>query len=311
MNNTLSVIIPVYNCERTIIRLLDSILAGSIIPNEIILVNDGSTDKSNELIMNYSQKYSFFISLSQDHKGVSAARNLGLSKASGNWISFLDADDYIEPDMFRLMLNSVNEASYEVDGCICGYYTDKGNRITPYTMSHKTMLSSKDLMEAMFTDDSVRGFLFTRLFRKNLLNNISFAQDISHCEDLLFQTLLFASYEVKFSVVHEPLYHYVQKEDSSVANKLFENDTFIYRPAYERILKINQKEYVMNSYNSILNYSMYILLKDYKVQKSSYLLKQIRFIQHEMKCQSNTSHSKSKRRFAYEHAPILYSHFLK
>ncbi len=311
MNKTLSVIIPIYNSIKTLSRLLDSILSGSVIPDEILLVNDGSTDTSKELIMNYAQKYSFVTALSQDHKGVSAARNLGLSVATGNWISFLDADDYIEPNMYSLMLQSIVEAPYEADGCICGYYTDRDDKITSYPISEANTFSSKELLKAMFTDDTVRGFTCTRLFRRNLLNNFTFDENISHCEDLLFQTQLFSSNEVKFSVVHEPLYHYVQPPDLSAASKLIKDGMFIYRPAYEKILLIDQSKYVLDSYNSILDYSMYSLLKSYQLQKNPDTLKAIRLIQHEMRSENNIASPKSKRRLAYEHAPVLFSYFLK
>lgn len=311
MDNKISVIIPFYNSIDTISIMLDSILNGSILPSEIILVDDGSTDNSKVLVNEYVTKYPFIRVLSQEHKGVSAARNLGLSKATGTWISFLDSDDYIEPDMFSLMLQAINSSTSTVDGCICGYYTHKDGIITPYAYSGKTTLSSSDILKSMFLDDSIRGFLFIRLFRRNLIRDLHFDTDVFASEDLLFQSNLFTSNETNFAVVSKPLYHYVQQE-KSVTNtcSLFIDNEFIYKSVYNQIYQTLKKDYVLESYNNTLEYYMYTLLKHYKTQKDATIRKQIVLLQKELKNTKKISR-KSKRRIAFELAPFIYRHFMK
>ncbi len=315
MNTQISVIIPFYNCEDTLPGLLDSILCGKIIPFEIFLIDDGSEDSSYSIAHEYAARHSNIKVLSQNHAGASSARNLGLSAASGQWISFLDADDYIEPDMYSTMLDCLQssyEKSGEIDGCICGYYTHKDGVNTPYTPHCSDNLSSKELLKSMFTDEAVKGFLFTRLFKSDLLKDISFNKEISICEDLLFQTQLFSSKNVRFTTVPKPLYHYVQSQGSATSPKsFFTNNTFIYKPAYTIISRYLSEDYVPDSYNAILDYSMYTLLKGYQQNKDDETLSQIRLMQNEMRHSGTFAMHRSQRRLLYELAPILYSHILK
>jgi glycosyltransferase involved in cell wall biosynthesis len=314
MNRTISAIIPFYNCLGTLPGMLDSILTGSVLPYQLILIDDGSTDGSLAVAQNYAEKYPFFSVYSQEHSGVSAARNLGISKATGFWISFLDADDYIEPDMYEKMLSAIDDAwrsgSADISGCLCGYFTHKEGVTTPYTRKNSSSLTSGEMLEAMFTDNSVRGFLFTRLFRADMLNDMSFDTNIKICEDLLFQTKLFSAKEMQFACIDLPLYHYVENKSSASATRIyFENSNFIYKPAYDQIFLLINKYYISDSYNSILEYSMYTLLKSYRTDNSPATLAQIRLLQKEMRGVKTPFFKKSKRRIAYEIAPVVFSRF--
>jgi glycosyltransferase involved in cell wall biosynthesis len=310
MNKTITTIIPFYNCKDALPRMLESILAGTMLPYEIILVDDGSSDGSTDVAYNYAQKYAFIKALSQSHAGVSAARNLGIKNANGYWISFLDADDHIEPDMYEKMIGAIYDASSKddngsIDGCLCGYFTHKDSVVTPYSYNSSEILSSEDLLKLMFTDDTVRGFLFTRLFKTDLLKELSFDTDIRICEDLLFQTRLFSSKDVRFACLPLPMYHYIQDQASATVTKsFFENETFIYKPAYDCISRCVSSNYVLNSYNSILDYSMYTLLNQYKAGKSYETMAQIKLLQKEMRQTKTPFAQKSKRRIVYEHAPV-------
>ena len=305
MKNTITVIIPFFNSEKTLSAMLDSILSGSTIPSEILLIDDGSTDSSPQLADKYASKYSFIKYIHQEHSGVSAARNLGISIASGDFISFMDADDYIEPDMFRLMSDSITDASYS--GCICGYFTHKDGVITPYSDKNKTSMTSKEILEAMFTDDNVRGFLFTRLFRADIVKRHSFSSEISMCEDLLFQTQLFSGSDLKFAYVNKPLYHYIQNSSSATSSlNYFKDDVFKYKPAFDKISSILNESYINKSYNSILEFSMYSLLAEYKASGHDPALKeQIRRLQKELR--STPCKKSSWHRIIYQCAPFLYS----
>ena len=308
MNTTITTIIPFYNCGNLLSKMLDSILAGSMLPYEILLIDDGSTDSSPEIAKSYSDKCSFVKYIKQPHSGVSAARNLGIKNATGEWISFFDADDYIENSMYEQMINAITDDSFA--GCVCGYYTLKDNVSTAYQAGFPRTIDSKTLLKAMFTDDNVRGFLFTRLFKTSLIKDLTFNTDISMCEDLLFQTtLLSKNPNLKFAYVNSPLYFYVQNSSSATSSPVFFKDgVFKYEPAFSLIRGLVDEPYINDSYNSILEYSMYCLLKDYK-EHGKQAVPQIRMMQKELK-KSNPSKI-SKRRTAYTHAPLLYSLFMK
>lgn len=116
---SVSVIVPVYNSEKFLSRCLDSIVAqkGSF---EIIAVNDGSTDKSRQILEAYAQKYKNIIVVNQENKGVSAARNQGMAKADGKYITFVDSDDWLEPDALARAVSILRQDSPDI--LLVGFY---------------------------------------------------------------------------------------------------------------------------------------------------------------------------------------------
>lgn len=116
---SVSVIVPVYNSEKFLSRCLDSIVAqkGSF---EIIAVNDGSTDKSGQILEAYAQKYKNIIVVNQENKGVSAARNQGMAKADGKYITFVDSDDWLEPDALARAVSILRQDSPDI--LLVGFY---------------------------------------------------------------------------------------------------------------------------------------------------------------------------------------------
>ncbi|SDB46654.1 Glycosyl transferase family 2 [Pseudobutyrivibrio sp. YE44] len=308
MNKTITTIIPFFNSGNDLSRMIDSILKGTVLPSELLLIDDGSSDESVTLAKDYANRHSFIKYVKQNHAGVSAARNLGIELATGEWISFLDADDYVEPNTYELMLNAIADESF--DGCVCGYFTEVDQLSTAYIGEYPDSLTSEMLLKAMFTDDNVRGFLFTKLFKASIVKNAAFDGTISMCEDLLFQTTLLKNNpNLKFAYVSQPLYHYVQNS-SSATNKLnlFNGSEFKYKPAFDQIRKMLPEQYVEDSYNSILEYSMYRLLKAYQSGDSA-LIPQIRLLQKELKAVKPSN--SGKRRLAYMYAPIIYSKLMK
>ncbi len=308
MSRKITTIIPFFNNESTLPIMLDSILNGILVPDEIILIDDGSTDSSANIAKDYQRKNSFIRYYYQNHAGVSAARNLGISNATGDWISFLDADDFIEKNMYKAMIDSLDD-NPECMGCIAGYYTEKNGISTPYVYTESSIIKSQDLLEKMFSNDNIRGFLFTRLFHINLFKNISFDSEIKLCEDLLFQTQLFLSNsDVQFAVCQEPVYHYVQNTSSATNSKnLFKNGVFIYQPAFAKIHTLLNYNYVTETYKQIIEFNMYNALVLYKNgQKSA--LAQINLLKKELRklpCGRISIHG-----LLYRTWPLLYIYFI-
>src|SRR5699024_4953921 len=116
-----SVIIPVYNAEKTLKRCLDSLLGQKRQDVEIILINDGSSDRSGEILDEYRRKYGSIVSLEQENSGVSAARNRGLNAAMGSYILFVDSDDYVSEDYF----NVIDEAGEKEDSDLIVFANEK------------------------------------------------------------------------------------------------------------------------------------------------------------------------------------------
>lgn len=113
----ISVIIPVYNVEKYLHRCLDSVIEQTYKNLEVILIDDGSTDHSGEICDDYAAKDVRIHVIHQENQGVSAARNKGLDTAKGEYIAFVDSDDYILPEMYAKMLECIIENN--VDFCVC------------------------------------------------------------------------------------------------------------------------------------------------------------------------------------------------
>ena len=127
MSNTkISVIVPVYNAKNYIEKTLNSILSQSIDSLEIIVINDGSTDGSKDILDYYDKTYSNIKVIHQENKGVSISRNLGILLATGEYIGFVDSDDLLDEKMYESMYKKA--ISYDADICICGFIEEDLNK---------------------------------------------------------------------------------------------------------------------------------------------------------------------------------------
>ena len=174
MNEPLiSIIIPVYNVEKYIRKCLDSVLNQTYKNIEIIIINDGSTDNTYSICIEYKKSDSRIKLFTQENSGQGVARNLGLQHAQGTYIGFVDGDDYIDPDMYEIMINQAEKLSAEL--VICGLYYN--NNITIKKSKMPSSIQVWDNHQAMlsYLSDSV---IFTgpvnKLYRKSLFTEIEF-----------------------------------------------------------------------------------------------------------------------------------------
>lgn len=217
-----SVIIPVYNAAQTLYRCMDSVLGQTYANIEVIAVNDGSTDDSDLICREFADKDSRFIYLKKENGGVSSARNMALDCAKGDWVTFVDADDWIESTMVEEMVRQANQVpDCEISICCFSYdYTDGTLRKaiqTPAVVT-KSQLTSFPLCpvakEAATYFDNIQlggnlGAACAQLVRTDLIKriNLRFPLELRAAEDRFFH--LTAQLEAKnFVVFDRPLYHY-------------------------------------------------------------------------------------------------------
>ena len=148
MNKKVSVIVPVYNLESYIERCLDSLLMQDYDDLEIILVNDGSTDKSLEIIEKYAQQSESIIVINQKNSGVSSARNAGIEKATGFFIAFVDGDDYIDSNYYELLLKKITSDNY--DFVQMGFICEHGNGKREVAIQEAESYDIRGKQEAVF-----------------------------------------------------------------------------------------------------------------------------------------------------------------
>lgn len=214
-----SIIIPVYNSIDRLALCLDSVAAQSYQKTEVIIVDDCSTDGSLELCREYEKKYENFHVYTKENEGVSAARNYGMQKASGQYLQFADSDDELSPDMCGRLVARMEEDGSDL--VICGYYNEKEQRDN--TFPDDLFESRKAFMEA-FPSLFTGMFLhvpWNKLYRRERVG-ACFPADLNKGEDLLFNLQVFSQAE-RISVMDQPLYRYHNVESQSLSFRFRED----------------------------------------------------------------------------------------
>lgn len=214
ISELISIIIPVYNTERYLEKCIESILSQSYKNLEIILINDGSTDTSAlicDLLCNRDNRIKV---IHKTNGGVSSARNEGLKYASGDYIGFVDSDDWINKDYFETLYNAITR--YDADISICGYVSemDNGSVAKSTAVSEAIVFNNEEAIKAMFDGTIFMGHMCNKLYKKQTVKNIKFEKDIHMYEDLLFnvQTIIKSN---KIVFIPSFGYHYVRHEESA------------------------------------------------------------------------------------------------
>ena len=172
----ISVIVPIYNSEYTLIRCIDSILAQTFSDFELLLINDGSSDNSGVICDEYKSKDQRVRVFHQHNKGVSSARNVGIENAKGKWITFCDADDYVFPNWLEIYVENCRESDLVVQG----YVTDESK--TPVGVNYTG--NAQGAFGAL-AQNSMLGFVWVKLFRRDIIcqNGFHFREDSIFRED--------------------------------------------------------------------------------------------------------------------------------
>ena len=211
----ISVIIPVYNVELYLDKCLTSVMAQSYRNLQIILVDDGSTDRSGQICDKYEGIDSRIIVIHQENRGVSSARNVALELAAGTYIVFVDSDDFLPEHSIEMRIKNIGFADMLV-GNICNISVG-GHLQKKEMLLDDRNISSNELLWYLFNENicGYQGFLFDKLFRLSIINKnqIRFDEHIKMNEDRIFiMKYLLCSGKVQF--VSDNLYYYRQREDS-------------------------------------------------------------------------------------------------
>lgn len=214
VHNKISVIIPVYNVEKYLERCLDSVIANSYENLEIICINDGSTDNSYKILQEYAEKDARICLISKKNGGVSSARNAGLKVSTGEYITFVDSDDWVHKEYFMYLFQVITTA--EADIAVCGH---RGT--TSYVedeIIEKRQLQYRSLgIEEFFHSNSIKRVPWGKIYKKTLIKDMQFTENVSLAEDLLFNIEVVCSNPaIKIAVFDEKLYYYYERQESAV-----------------------------------------------------------------------------------------------
>lgn len=212
----ISVIIPVYNIEQYLENTLNSLLAQTYKNLDIILINDGSSDNSVEICEKYAKKYDFINVIHKTNGGVSSARNCGLDIAKGEWIFFLDGDDILLNNAFSVLMQVAQESNCDI---VEGNYIRilKGKPIySPLLKEYYYEENSCSCINNTLLYN--RCLVYPRLFKKKIIGNIRFKENIVIGEDILFIIELLLNKDVRIAHCKDIVYHYIQRSGSAMHN---------------------------------------------------------------------------------------------
>lgn len=264
----ISVIVAVYNIEQYIGRCIESIMNQSYSELQIILVDDGSTDESGRICDNYAIKDSRIRVIHQENQGLSEARNKGIQYAEGEWLSFIDGDDFVQPQFLEFLYEAAVNSVCEI--AVCDYQKVQEKECVQYCYTKKynyMELSSYQMLQNWHgRRTKIETVVWNKLYHVSLFQSgIRYPRGKLH-EDVYTTHLLVAKAN-KIVIVNAKLYMYLQRGDSIVGTQVTENRIYQSIEAQEERIRFFTKQQYPKAYRNlkkgIIKHSIYFYLKTY------------------------------------------------
>lgn len=210
--NLISIVVPAYNSSEWIARCIDSLIGQKYKDIEIILVNDGSTDETLDIMRKYEKKHNNIKIIDIPHSGQSRARNIGIQNSNGEYLCFVDSDDYID-EYYCLELRKAIE---NVDMAICGVKTYLYEEFFEEVKAQRAeILTNVELIRKILKLDDFTHIVANKMFRRKILES----NNLKYCEDRLYEDMVFA-YESALccssvAIIDQSLYSYMTRKDST------------------------------------------------------------------------------------------------
>ncbi|HJD46111.1 MAG TPA: glycosyltransferase family 2 protein [Candidatus Mediterraneibacter norfolkensis] len=237
----ISVIIPVYNVEKYLRRCIESVIGQTYQNLEILLVDDGSSDGSPQICDEYAEKDSRITVLHISNSGPSAARNKALEICTGDYVGFVDSDDWISPDMYEILYDNLQENNADVS--IVGYAmvwpSGKTQKQSDENLFY--VWTHDQLMEEWISQRLFKGFMCDKLFKKKLFQNVAFPEDRRYMEDVAIGIELYDQCD-KAVYTGKCCYYYFQREDSATNIRFSERELIGIKEAEKMIVYSEQHE---------------------------------------------------------------------
>lgn len=239
MNKLISVIVPVYNVEQYLEKCIDSIINQTYKNLEIILVDDGSTDNSGNLCDLLAKKDSRIVVYHKENGGLSSARNFGIDKANGEFIGFIDSDDYIDNDMYETLYNLIKKDKSDVS--MCGLYNIYANRKDSQVKEVKKYLMNAEEAIQMVLDSKITSVTaVNKLYRKEIFNNLRY--DLGKTSEDAFIIVRLLDKCNLISMTNERKYYYYHRTNS-ITKKPFSEKSRDVLDAYNLNYSIVEEKY--------------------------------------------------------------------
>ena len=238
----ISVILPVYNMEAYLSRCLDSVLNNTYHNLEVICIDDGSRDASLEILHRYEKNDPRVIVLTKNNGGVSSARNVGLKRATGDYVCFVDSDDYVHPQYFELLYRALQETGLGIAICQLRIFDSESCAVKPtmYTLDPDSLYLYP--IAQVFKTENLMAYCCGKLIRSNLVKELSFNEKLDFAEDTVFFSEICKNGTVdQIVALSFSLYYYFQRDGSAVKNA--DNSQFLrFSSAWNQQLQKSQRD---------------------------------------------------------------------
>lgn len=262
----ISVIVPVYNTEKYLHRCIDSILAQTFTDFELLLIDDGSKDSSGTICDEYAAKDARVRVFHKENGGVSSARNLGLDQAKGEWITFVDSDDWIHALMYKKMLGKAVCDNADVVYCdiaLCFTEETKIWKATEYNLNKVRFLNNFILCD---WTSLCNVLIKSKLFKSN---RIKHPRDVTYCEDFHVSVRIMF-HATKISYVPEAFYCYNRVNETSTLHSLSIEDYETERWTYLDIISFFRKEGSYENYAKSLSWRLLPTVSEFVLDEKTY-----------------------------------------
>ena len=264
MSIKVSVVMPVYNAEKYLAKSIESMLSQSLKEIELILVNDGSKDKSLAICEEYAKRDSRIIVINKKNEGACIARNTGISIAKGKYIQLVDADDYIENNMLEEQYNLGEKTNAEVVMCGMKFDVHKKNGQVVISEAHykDMVLNSQEEIKLIFMDlfdNLLFNYTHNKLYNREFLkkNNLKFIEWLPIDQDTNFNIDVFKVLN-KLTISTKSYYHYVKTFEETIVTRYHANKFKVRTFRYDRLKELLESWGIYNDENKKKLASMYI-----------------------------------------------------
>lgn len=242
-----SIIVPVYNVEKYLEKCLTSLVNQTLKDIEIIVVNDGSTDNSQDIIDGFVKKYNNVFAYKKQNSGMSDSRNFGINKARGEYIGFVDSDDFIDYTMYEKMYNKIKSKNYDM--VVSDYFVVNDDITKKQDSNVKSDLNSKKEIKKIF--NIIYPVIWNKLYKREIFDSITFKSGVWF-EDVEFIYRLLPMLN-KIGTIKEPFYYYIKRK-GSITSKI-NNRIYDYIDNFNGLVEYYKKNNLYSKYHKELEYS--------------------------------------------------------
>lgn len=216
----LSIIIPMYNAEKWISRCMESILVQSFRDFEVIIINDGSTDQSLNIVNNYCRTDRRVRCISTKNQGSAKAKNVGLKYRSGDLVTFVDADDFIEAEMYETMISVLDNFHADIVECACRKINIFGRKLYNLDLINEEIEGNEQCALHFIKQENTRNYMCNKIYKSWLFENINFPL-LRYSEDYYMNAILHSKINKKV-IISQVFYNYMIYPGQSTANRFID-----------------------------------------------------------------------------------------